>query len=193
IVRDLQTVIGREIEVQSRERLGGDPDAIVACVGGGSNAIGAFHPFVGKENVRLVGVEAAGKGIESGKHGASLGEGKLGVLHGSKSYVLQTEAGQIVEAYSVSAGLDYPGTGPEHAYYKDERIAEYVSVTDAEALEAFTSCSRAEGIIPALETAHALFHAEKVAKELGPGKNMVINFSGRGDKDVEAAAEALGV
>jgi tryptophan synthase beta chain len=132
-------------------------------------------------------------GIESGKHGASLGEGKLGVLHGSKSYVLQTEAGQIVEAYSVSAGLDYPGTGPEHAYFKDEEIAEYVSVTDAEALEAFTLCSRAEGIIPALETAHALFHAEKIAKELGPGKNMVINFSGRGDKDVEAAAEALGV
>ncbi len=193
IVRDLQTVIGREIEVQSRERLGGEPDAIVACVGGGSNAIGAFHPFVGKENVRLVGVEAAGMGIESGKHGASLGEGKLGVLHGSKSYVLQTEAGQIIEAYSVSAGLDYPGTGPEHAYYKDEKIAEYVSVTDAEALEAFTLCSRAEGIIPALETAHALFHAEKIAKELGPGKNMVVNFSGRGDKDVEAAAEALGV
>lgn len=193
IVRDLQSVIGSEMEIQSREKFGGDPDAIVACVGGGSNAVGAFHPFVGRENVRLVGVEAAGMGIESGKHGASLGEGKLGVLHGSKSYVLQTEAGQIVEAYSVSAGLDYPGTGPEHAYFKDEKIAEYVSVTDAEALEAFTLCSRAEGIIPALETAHALFHAEKIAKELGPGKNMVVNFSGRGDKDVEAAAEALGV
>jgi len=193
IVRDLQSVIGSEMEIQSREKFGGDPDAIVACVGGGSNAVGAFHPFVGRENVRLVGVEAAGMGIESGKHGASLGEGKLGVLHGSKSYVLQTEAGQIVEAYSVSAGLDYPGTGPEHAYFKDEKIAEYVSVTDAEALEAFTLCSRAEGIIPALETAHALFHAEKIAKELGAGKNMVVNFSGRGDKDVEAAAEALGV
>jgi tryptophan synthase beta chain len=193
IVRDLQSVIGSEMEIQSREKFGGDPDAIVACVGGGSNAVGAFHPFVGRENVRLVGVEAAGMGIESGKHGASLGEGKLGVLHGSKSYVLQTEAGQIVEAYSVSAGLDYPGTGPEHAYFKDEKIAEYVSVTDAEALEAFTLCSRAEGIIPALETAHALFHAEKIAKELGAGKNMAVNFSGRGDKDVEAAAEALGV
>jgi tryptophan synthase beta chain len=193
IVRDFQTVIGREIEVQARERFGGDPDAIVACVGAGSNAIGAFHPFIGREGVRLVGVEAAGRGLSSGEHGASLAEGKLGVLHGAKSYVLQTEAGQIREAHSISAGLDYPATGPEHAYLKDERFAEYASVDDEEALEAFTLCSRAEGIIPALESAHAISYAEKVAKELGPGKNMVINLSGRGDKDVEVASEALGM
>ncbi|MGF1472807.1 MAG: tryptophan synthase subunit beta [Rubrobacteraceae bacterium] len=193
IVRDLQTVIGREIEAQSRERFGGDPDAIVACVGAGSNAIGAFHPFIGREAVRLVGVEAAGRGIASGEHGASLAEGRLGVLHGAKSYVLQTESGQIREAHSISAGLDYPATGPEHAYLKDELAAEYASVDDEEALEAFTLCSRAEGIIPALETAHAIYYAEKVARELGPGKNMVINLSGRGDKDVDTAAEALGV
>ena len=193
IVRDLQVVIGREIEVQAQERFGGDPDAIVACVGAGSNAIGAFYPFIGREDVRLVGVEAAGHGISSGEHGASLAEGKLGVLHGAKSYVLQTEAGQIREAHSISAGLDYPATGPEHAYLKDELAAEYVSVDDDEALEAFTLCSRAEGIIPALETAHAISYAEKIAKELGPGKNMVINLSGRGDKDVDTAAEALGV
>ncbi len=193
IVRDLQVVIGREIEVQARERFGGDPDAIVACVGAGSNAIGAFHPFVGRDNVRLVGVEAAGRGLSSGEHGASLAEGKLGVLHGAKSYVLQTEAGQIREAHSISAGLDYPATGPEHANLKDQLAAEYVSVDDEEALEAFTLCSRAEGIIPALETAHAISYAEKVAGELGPGKNLVINLSGRGDKDVDTAAEALGV
>ena len=193
IVRDLQVVIGREIKVQARERFGGDPDAIVACVGAGSNAIGAFHPFIGRENVRLVGVEAAGHGLSSGEHGASLAEGKLGVLHGAKSYVLQTEAGQIREAHSISAGLDYPATGPEHANLKDQLAAEYVSVGDEEALEAFTLCSRAEGIIPALETAHAISYAEKVAGELGPGKNLVINLSGRGDKDVDTAAEALGV
>ena len=193
IVRDLQVVIGREIEVQARERFGGDPDAIVACVGAGSNAIGAFHPFIGREDVRLVGVEAAGRGLSSGEHGASLAEGKLGVLHGAKSYVLQTEAGQIREAHSISAGLDYPATGPEHANLKDQLAAEYVSVDDEEALEAFTLCSRAEGIIPALETAHAISYAEKVAGELGPGKNLVINLSGRGDKDVDTAAEALGV
>ncbi|MGB3635096.1 MAG: tryptophan synthase subunit beta [Rubrobacteraceae bacterium] len=193
IVRDFQVVIGREIEVQAQERFGGDPDAIVACVGAGSNAIGAFYPFIGREDVRLVGVEAAGHGLSSGEHGASLAEGKLGVLHGAKSYVLQTEAGQIREAHSISAGLDYPATGPEHAYLKDQLAAEYVSVDDEEALEAFTLCSKAEGIIPALETAHAISYAEKIAKELGPGKNMVINLSGRGDKDVDTAAEALGV
>jgi tryptophan synthase beta chain len=193
IVRDFQTVIGREIEVQSRERFGGDPDAVVACVGAGSNAIGAFHPFIGREGVRLVGVEAAGRGLSTGEHGASLAEGKLGVLHGALSYVLQTEGGQIREAHSISAGLDYPATGPEHAYLKDEGLAEYASVTDEEALEGFTLCSRLEGIIPALESAHAIFYAEKVARELGRGKNLVINLSGRGDKDVEVAATALGV
>ena len=193
VVRDFQTIIGREMEAQARERFGADPDAIVACVGAGSNAIGAFHPFVGREGVRLVGVEAAGRGLSTGEHGASLAEGKLGVLHGALSYVLQTEGGQIREAHSISAGLDYPATGPEHAYLKDEGLAEYASVTDEEALEAFTLCSRLEGIIPALESAHAIFYAEKVAKELGPGKNLVINLSGRGDKDVEVVAEALGI
>ena len=193
VVRDLQKIIGREIEVQARERFGGDPDAIVACVGAGSNAIGAFHPFVGRAGVRLVGVEAAGRGLSTGEHGASLAEGKLGVLHGALSYVLQTEGGQIREAHSISAGLDYPATGPEHAYLKDEGLAEYASVTDEEALAAFTLCSRLEGIIPALETSHAIFHAEKIARELGRGKNLVLNLSGRGDKDVEVAAEALGI
>jgi tryptophan synthase beta chain len=193
VVRDFQTIIGREIEAQSRERFGGDPDAIVACVGAGSNAIGAFHPFLGREGVRLVGVEAAGRGLSTGEHGASLAEGKLGVLHGALSYVLQTEGGQIREAHSISAGLDYPATGPEHAHLKDEGLAEYASVTDEEALEAFTLCSRLEGIIPALETAHAIFYAEKVAKEIGPGKNLVINLSGRGDKDVEVVADAVDI
>lgn len=191
IVRDFQTVIGREIDVQARERFGREPDAILACVGAGSNAIGAFHPFVGREGVRLVGVEAAGRGIESGEHGASLAAGKLGVLHGALCYVLQSEDGQITEAHSISAGLDYPAVGPEHSFLRDQAIAEYASVTDEEALEAFTLCSRAEGIIPALETAHAISYAEKVARELGPGKNLVVNLSGRGDKDVETASEAL--
>ncbi|MDP8950492.1 MAG: tryptophan synthase subunit beta [Actinomycetota bacterium] len=193
VVRDFQAVIGREIELQARERFGRDPDAVVACVGAGSNAIGAFRPFVGRGGVRLVGVEAAGRGLRSGEHGASLAEGRLGVLHGALSYVLQTEEGQIREAHSVSAGLDYPAVGPEHSYLKDEGLAEYASVTDEEALAAFEATARLEGIIPALETAHALCYAEKVAKELGPGKNLVVNLSGRGDKDVEVAADALGI
>jgi tryptophan synthase beta chain len=193
VVRDFQTIIGREIEAQAQERFGGDPDAIVACVGAGSNAIGAFHPFVGREGVRLVGVEAAGRGLSTGEHGASLAEGRLGVLHGALSYVLQTECGQIREAHSISAGLDYPATGPEHAYLKDKGLAEYASVTDEEALRAFAVFSRLEGIIPALETAHAICYAEKVAKELGAGKNLVVNLSGRGDKDVEVVANALGI
>ena len=193
LVRDLQSVIGRELESQSRERFGGDPDAIVACVGGGSNAIGAFHQFVGRENVRLVGVEAAGRGLDTGEHGASLTGGRPGVLHGNLSYVLQNEEGQIREAHSISAGLDYPSVGPEHAYLKDEGLVEYVGATDDEALAAFVMCSRLEGIIPALETSHAIHHAEKVARELGPGKNLVINLSGRGDKDIGVVAEALGM
>ena len=193
LVRDLQAVIGRELEAQSRERFGGDPDAIVACVGGGSNAIGAFHPFVGRENVRLVGVEAAGRGLDTGEHGASLTGGRPGILHGNLSYVLQTEEGQIREAHSISAGLDYPSVGPEHAYLKDEGLVEYVGATDDEALEAFVETSRLEGIIPALETSHAIHHAEKVARELGPGKNLVINLSGRGDKDIGVVADALGM
>jgi tryptophan synthase beta chain len=193
IVRDLQTIIGRELEAQARERFGGDPDAVVACVGGGSNAIGAFYPFIGREGVRLVGVEAAGRGLETGEHGASLTGGRPGVLHGNLSYVLQTEDGQIREAHSISAGLDYPSVGPEHAYLKDEGLVEYRGVTDEEALEAFTLCSRLEGIIPALETSHAIFYAERVAKEIGPGKNLVVNLSGRGDKDVGVVSEALGI
>jgi tryptophan synthase beta chain len=193
IVRDFQTIIGRELDSQARERFGEDPDAVVACVGGGSNAIGAFYPFIGREGVRLVGVEAAGRGLETGEHGASLTGGRPGVLHGALSYVLQTEGGQIREAHSISAGLDYPSVGPEHAYLKDEGLVEYASVTDDEALEAFKDCSRLEGIIPALETAHALFYAEKLARELGPGKNLVVNLSGRGDKDVEVVVEALDI
>ena len=193
LVRDLQAVIGRELESQSRERFGGDPNAIVACVGGGSNAIGVFHPFVGRENVRLVGVEAAGRGLHTEEHGASLTGGRPGVLHGNLSYVLQTDEGQIREAHSISAGLDYPSVGPEHAYLKDEGLVEYVGATDNEALEAFVSTSRVEGIIPALETAHAIHYAEKVARELGPGKNLVVNLSGRGDKDIGVVAEKLGM
>ena len=193
LVRDLQSVIGRELEAQSSERFGGDPDAIVACVGGGSNAIGAFHPFVGRENVRLVGVEAAGRGLDTGEHGASLTGGRPGVLHGNLSYVLQTEEGQIREAHSISAGLDYPSVGPEHAYLKDEGLVEYVGATDDEALEAFVLCSRLEGIIPALETSHAIHYAEKVARELGAGKNLVVNLSGRGDKDIGVVAETIGM
>jgi tryptophan synthase beta chain len=193
LVRDLQSVIGRELEAQSRERFGGDPDAIVACVGGGSNAIGAFHPFVGRENVRLVGVEAAGRGLDSGEHGASLTGGRPGILHGNLSYVLQNEEGQIREAHSISAGLDYPSVGPEHAYLKDEGLVEYVGATDEEALDAFVLLSRLEGIIPALETSHAIHYAEKVARELGPGKNLVVNLSGRGDKDIGVVADALGM
>ncbi|AHY47155.1 trpB: tryptophan synthase, beta subunit [Rubrobacter radiotolerans] len=193
MVRDFHAVIGRELEAQAKEKFGSDPDAIVACVGGGSNAMGIFHQFVGRQNVRLVGVEAAGRGLESGEHGAPLAAGRVGVLHGSKSYVLQTEEGQIVEAHSVSAGLDYPGVGPELSYLKDEGLAEFVSATDDEALAAFQLCSRAEGIIPALETSHALHYAEALAKELGPGKNLVVNLSGRGDKDVEAVSETLGM
>ncbi len=193
IVRDFQAVIGRELEFQARERFGRDPDAIVACVGGGSNAIGVFHPFVGRGDVRLVGVEAAGRGLETGEHGASLTGGEPGVLHGSMSYVLQTEDGQIREAHSISAGLDYPSVGPEHAYLKDEGLVEYASVTDEAALEAFVATSRLEGIIPALETSHAISHAAQVARELGPDKNVVINLSGRGDKDIGVVADAIGV
>ncbi|CAA9436987.1 MAG: Tryptophan synthase beta chain [uncultured Rubrobacteraceae bacterium] len=193
IVRDLQTVIGRELEFQARERFGRDPDAIVACVGGGSNAIGVFHPFVGRGEVRLVGVEAAGRGLETGEHGASLTGGQPGVLHGSMSYVLQTEDGQIREAHSISAGLDYPSVGPEHAYLKDEGLVEYASVTDEAALEAFVTTTRLEGIIPALETSHAISHAAHVARELGLGKNLIINLSGRGDKDIGVVADAIGM
>ncbi len=193
IVRDFQSVIGREARSQILQATGRLPDAIVACIGGGSNAIGIFHPFVGDESVELYGAEAAGLGIETGKHAASLTAGRIGVLHGSRSYVLQDADGQIIEAHSISAGLDYPGVGPEHSYLKDSRRASYRAVTDAEALESFKLLCVTEGIIPALESAHAVHLGTKIAAERGPDEIVIINLSGRGDKDMHTVAEALGV
>ena len=169
------------------------PDYAVACVGGGSNAMGLFHPFIGNPEVRLVGVEAAGEGIESGRHASSLGHGRPGVLHGSNSYLLQDPHGQVLEAHSISAGLDYPGVGPEHSYLKALGRATYVSVTDDEALEGFHLLSRSEGIIPALESSHAVYHAVKLAKTLSEAKIVLVNLSGRGDKDIDTVAQATGV
>lgn len=191
IVRDFQRIIGREARQQILAAVGRLPDAIIACVGGGSNSIGIFYEFLG-ESVRLIGVEAAGKGIETGEHGASLEEGSIGVLHGSKSYILQDEFGQILPAHSISAGLDYPGTGPEHAYLKDSHLAEYVSVTDEEALEGFKELSEIEGIIPALESSHALAQAKKMSKD-ADDQVFIVNLSGRGDKDVQVVASIMGV
>ncbi|HEX5503852.1 MAG TPA: tryptophan synthase subunit beta, partial [Thermomicrobiales bacterium] len=193
MVRDFQAVIGRETRAQCLERLGRLPDAIVACVGGGSNAIGIFHPFIGDADVRLVGVEAAGHGLASGRHAASLTAGQIGVLHGAKSYLLQDEHGQVREAHSISAGLDYPGVGPEHAYLKDTGRASYVAITDDEALDGFKLLCRTEGIIPALESAHAVAHAARLAPALPPGEAIVVNLSGRGDKDMHTVAEALDI
>ena len=184
MVRDLQRVIGDEARAQWTERLGGLPDAIVACVGGGSNAMGAFTAFLAETSVRLVAVEAGGEGLASGKHGASLTAGKFGVLHGSASSVLQTDDGQVSEAHSVSAGLDYPGVGPELAYLRDTGRLDVRTATDDEALAALQECCRLEGILPALETAHALARARDVARELGKGKRILVNLSGRGDKDL---------
>jgi len=184
LVRDLQRVIGDEARAQWTERLGGLPDAIVACVGGGSNAMGAFTAFLGDPSVRLVAVEAGGAGLSTGKHGASLTAGKFGVLHGSASSVLQTDDGQVAEAHSVSAGLDYPGVGPELAYLRDRGRLDVRTATDDEALAAFQECCRLEGILPALETAHALARARDVARELGRGRRLLVNLSGRGDKDL---------
>ena len=184
LVRDLQRVIGDEARAQWTERLGGLPDAIVACVGGGSNAMGAFTAFLGDPSVRLVAVEAGGEGLSTGKHGASLTAGKFGVLHGSASSVLQTDDGQVAEAHSVSAGLDYPGVGPELAYLRDTGRLDVRTATDDEALAAFQECCRLEGILPALETAHALARARDVARELGRGRRLLVNLSGRGDKDL---------
>src|SRR6185436_13782309 len=192
LVRDFQRVIGDEARVQSRRVIGRLPDLLVACVGGGSNAMGLFWPFIGDRRVRIVGVEPGGHGIKTGKHGASLGSGAVGVLHGSMSYVLQNDDGQVAEAHSISAGLDYPGVGPEHAYYKDAGRFEYVSVTDAEALEGFQALTRLEGIMPALESAHAVAHAMRLAKTLPRSKAIVVGLSGRGDKDVHVVAKALG-
>jgi tryptophan synthase beta chain len=192
MVRDFQSVIGREARAQILEREGRLPDAAVACIGGGSNAMGLFHPFLEDESVRLIGVEAAGEGVETGKHAASLTGGAPGILHGAKSYVLQDDDGQVIDAHSISAGLDYPGIGPEHAWLHDIGRAEYRSATDKEALEMFQLCSRLEGIIPALEPAHALARTADVAKEVGKGGLVVMNMCGRGDKDVFSVAKALG-
>jgi tryptophan synthase beta chain len=193
MVRDFQSVIGREARQQIIEATGKLPAAVVACIGGGSNAMGAFHAFVPDENVQLVGAEAAGHGIESGKHAASLTAGRVGVLHGSKSYVLQDEHGQIIEAHSISAGLDYPGVGPELSWLKEAGRLRTAGVTDEQALEALQTLTRHEGIIPALESAHAVYLAESVARDLPPTESIVINVSGRGDKDMHTVAEALGV
>jgi tryptophan synthase beta chain len=192
IVRDFQSVIGKEAREQTIAASGRLPDCVVACVGGGSNAIGIFHPMIGDAGVKLVGVEAAGRGLESGAHAATLVAGEVGVLHGSRSYLLQDAAGQIIETHSVSAGLDYPGVGPEHSYLKDSGRAEYVAVTDAEALEGFQLLCRTEGITPALETAHAIYHGTRLAREMAPESVLVINVSGRGDKDMDIVMRELG-
>ena len=193
LVRDFQSVIGRECLTQMPEIAGRQPDAVIACVGGGSNAMGIFYPYITHEDVRLIGVEAAGEGIETGKHAASLSAGTPGVLHGNRTYLLQDADGQIVETHSISAGLDYPGVGPEHAFLKDTSRAEYVSITDDEALAAFHQCCRLEGIIPALESSHALAHAAKIAPSMGRDKMLLVNLSGRGDKDMHTVAERSGI
>ena len=193
MVRDFQSVIGRESIAQMQEQCGRQPDAVIACVGGGSNAMGIFHPYIPCEGVRLIGVEAAGEGMETGRHAASLTAGRSGVLHGNRTYLLQDENGQVLETHSVSAGLDYPGVGPEHAWLKDSGRAEYVTITDAEALDAFHKLCRFEGIIPALESSHALASAAKIAPTLPKDKILLVNLSGRGDKDMHTVAEKSGM
>ena len=193
MVRDFQSVIGVEAIQQMRELLGRQPDAVLACVGGGSNAMGLFYPYIANENVRLIGVEAAGYGLESGKHAATLCAGKPGVLHGNRTYLMQDDNGQIIETHSISAGLDYPGVGPEHAWLKDSGRAEYVAVTDDEALEAFHRLCRLEGIIPALESSHALAYAAKMAPRMRKDQALLVNLSGRGDKDMHTVAEKSGL
>ena len=193
LVRDFQSVIGEEARAQILEQEGRLPDMLVACVGGGSNAIGLFHPFLDDPEVEMIGVEAAGHGIETGQHAASLTGGSPGVLHGNRTYLLQDEDGQISEAHSISAGLDYPGIGPEHSWLNDIGRVKYVPISDDEALVAFQSCCRLEGIIPALETAHALAAVEKIAPNMAKDRIILVNLSGRGDKDIFTVAEALGV
>ena len=193
MVRDFQSVIGRESIAQMQEQCGRQPDAVIACVGGGSNAMGIFHPYIPCEGVRLIGVEAAGEGMATGRHAASLTAGRSGVLHGNRTYLLQDENGQVLETHSVSAGLDYPGVGPEHAWLKDSGRAEYVTITDAEALDAFHQLCRFEGIIPALESSHALASAAKIAPTLPKDKILLVNLSGRGDKDMHTVAEKSGM
>ncbi len=193
IVRDFQSVIGRECRSQCLDQIGLLPDAVIACVGGGSNAAGIFHPFIDDESVQLIGVEAGGRGDRPGEHAAPLSFGAPGVLHGSLSYVLQDEDGQTSEVHSISAGLDYPGVGPEHSHWRDSGRVAYTTCSDAEALEAFALLARLEGIIPALESAHAIARAVDAARRLGPGRHLVVNLSGRGDKDVDEAARLMGI
>jgi len=192
MVRDFQSIIGRECVTQMPQEIGRQPDYVIACVGGGSNAMGIFHPYVEHRDVKLVGVEAAGEGIETGRHAASLTAGRPGVLHGNRTYLLQDDNGQIIETHSVSAGLDYPGVGPEHAYLKDSGRASYVSITDDEALAAFHALCRIEGILPALESSHALAYAAKLAPTLSRDTVLLVNLSGRGDKDMETVARRSG-
>jgi tryptophan synthase beta chain len=193
MVRDFHKIIGEESREQVLALTGRLPDAVMACVGGGSNAIGIFHRFISDESVRLIGLEAAGDGVETGRHAATITGGSPGVLHGNRTYVLQDANGQTIESHSISAGLDYPGVGPEHAYLHDIGRAEYRAITDDQAMEAFSLLSRTEGIIPAIETAHALAGAMQVGKELGPDAIILINLSGRGDKDVQTAAQYFGI
>ena len=193
MVRDFQSVIGIEAKQQMQEMAGRQPDAVLACVGGGSNAMGLFYPYIADERVRLVGVEAAGHGLETGKHAATLCAGKPGVLHGNRTYLMQDDNGQIIETHSISAGLDYPGVGPEHAWLKDSGRAEYVAVTDEEALAAFHHLCRLEGIIPALESSHALAYAAKMAPRMKQDQILLVNLSGRGDKDMHTVAEKSGL
>ncbi|MEO1957646.1 MAG: tryptophan synthase subunit beta [Methylophilaceae bacterium] len=196
MVRDFQAVIGLEAKEQMQEMVGRQPDAVVACVGGGSNAMGIFHPYIDTPNVRLVGVEAAGHGIETGQHAAPLTATKnsaVGILHGNRTYLMQDEDGNIIETHSISAGLDYPGVGPEHAWLKDIKRAEYVGVTDDEAIAAFHGLCRTEGIIPALESSHALAHAEKMAKTMRKDEIILVNLSGRGDKDINTVAKLANI
>ncbi|HZE92563.1 MAG TPA: tryptophan synthase subunit beta [Rhizobacter sp.] len=192
MVRDFQRVIGDECLVQMPEMIGRQPDVVIACVGGGSNAMGIFYPYIEHTGTRLIGVEAAGQGLASGRHAASLTAGSPGVLHGNRTYLLQDENGQIIETHSISAGLDYPGVGPEHAYLKDIGRAEYVGITDAEALKAFHHLCRTEGIIPALESSHAMAYAMKLAPTLRPDQHLLVNLSGRGDKDIGTVADLSG-
>jgi len=193
LVRDFQSVIGREARKQSLEQTGRLPDALVACVGGGSNAIGLFHPFLDDEAVKMYGVEAAGRGLDTGEHAAPLSAGRPGVLHGNRTYLMEDDAGQIIETHSVSAGLDYPGVGPEHSWLKDMGRVNYVGATDAEALAAFRQLTQVEGIMPALESSHAIAYATKLAKTMRPDQMIIVNLSGRGDKDIHTIAKIDGI
>jgi tryptophan synthase beta chain len=193
MVRDFNSVVGTELRAQMPEMIGRQPDAILACVGGGSNAMGVFYPYIQDTAVRLIGVEAAGEGISTGHHAATLCAGRPGVLHGNRTYLLQDEDGQIIETHSISAGLDYPGVGPEHAWLKDSARAEYVAATDEEALHAFHTLCRTEGIMPALESSHALAHAMKIAPSMAKDKVLLVNLSGRGDKDMHTVATHSGI